>query len=402
MGGKSVRFRGARGDTLEALLELPVGPPVGCALFIHCFECGTGSVADSHISRALALEGLAVLRFDLTRPGYIPTVEDVAAAAAWMREKLQAPRLLIGDSLGGPALARALPQVPEAAALVLINAPAGSGPVLKVLGRDAVARGEGELRLGNRRIPLTHAFLADLSEARVAEALGGFEGALLVLHALRDVFVPLAEARKWVAAARRPASLVTLEGADHFLSREEDARFAASMLGAWAARYVAEPVAASRLPSGVVEVHEAGAGRFTQDVHAGGHRLRVDEPRDMGGDDTGPSPYGLLAAALGACTAMTLRLYADQKGWPLERVGVRLSHAKVHAQDCATCAKKEGRVDRIDREVVLEGPLDARQRARLLEIADRCPVHRTLASEVDVRTRLEERAWWEEGIPAGG
>ncbi len=402
MSGRPVTLRGARGHPLEAWLELPVGPPVGCALFAHCFECGTGSVAARHISHALAFEGLAVLRVDFARPDSAPDVEDLVAAAAWLRERLQAPRLLVGDSLGGPALARALPRVPEAVALAALNAPAGSGPVLEVLGPEAAARGEGELRLGTQRMHLSRAFLADLSEARVAEALGGFEGALLVLHAARDVFVPLAEARKWVAAARRPASLVTLEGADHFLSREEDARFAASVLGAWAARYVVGPVAAPRLPPGVVEVREAGTGRFAQDVLTGGHRLRVDEPREMGGEDSGPSPYGLLAAALGACTSMTLRLYAQRQGWPLTGLLVRLRHSKVHARDCATCATKEGRVDRLEREVVLEGPLDAGQRARLLEIADRCPVHRTLESEVDVRTRLGERAWWEEGIPAGG
>lgn len=402
MSGRPVEFQGARGDALEAWLELPVGPPVACALFVHCFECGTGSVAADRISRALAQEGLAVLRFDFTRPAYTPNVEDVVAAAAWLREKLHAPRLLIGDSLGGPALARALPRVPEAVALALLNAPAGGGPVLKLLGPEAAARGEGELRLGQRRVPLSRAFLADLSEARVAEALGRFDGTLLVLHAPRDVFVPLAEARKWVAAARRPASLVALEGADHFLSREEDARFAAGVLGAWAARYVAPEATAPHLPAGVVEVREAGTGRFAQDVLTGAHRLRVDEPRDMGGEDSGPSPYGLLAAALGACTSMTLRLYAQRHGWPLEGVFVRLRHSKVHVQDCASCETKEGRMDRIEREVVLDGPLDGEQRARLLEIADRCPVHRTLESEVDVRTRLGERAWWEEGIPAGG
>lgn len=411
MGAKPVTFRGARGDTLGALLELPVGSPVACALFAHCFGCETGSVAASRIARVLAGQGIAVLRFDFTglggeeepaNPSYAPNVEDLVAAADWMREQLQAPRLLLGSSLAGTAMVSALPGIPEAVALATLNASAGSGPVLKLLGAQG-EKGEGDLHLGVRRMHLSRGFLEAISEARVAEALHGFDGALLVLQAPRDAFVPMAQAQALVAAARRPASLMALPGADHFLSREEDADFASRLLGAWAARYVAEPVSPRPLPPGVVEVREAGTGRFAQDIRSGAHRLRVDEPLDMGGEDSGPSPYGLLAAALGACTSMTLRMYARNKQWPLEKVTLRLRHTKVHAQDCADCETKAGRLDRIDREVLLEGPLTAEQRARLLEIADRCPVHRTLESEVDVRTRLSERPLWEEeGIPAGG
>lgn len=416
-----VTFRGARGEALEASLERPVGSPVACALFVHCLDCGPDARAADPLARALTRQGLAVLRFDLARPRgeegdtATPSVDDVVAAVDWLREHFHGPRVLLGDSLGGLALASVLPRLPEAEALATLNAPAGGERLLKLLGPEAMERGEGTLRLGARRVRLTRGFLEDVSEARVAEALGGFDGALLVLHATRDVFVPLEEARKLAGAARRPASLVTLEGADHFLSREEDARFAAEVLGAWATRYGAGPVAAPPLPQGVVEVREVGTGRFAQEVLTGVHRLRVDEPGELGGDDTGPTPYALLAAALGACSAMTLRVYARRHGLPLERVLVRLRHDKVHAQDCIDCETEEGKVDLISREVVLEGPLSAEERARLLEMADRCPVHRTLEQGLRVRTWEGQRAWWEaegadeegaeatEGsIPAGG
>ncbi len=401
MGTQAVRLHGAEGGTRRALLELPVGPPRGFALFAHGFGGAAESPAPPRLSRALAERGLGVLALDVTEDG-APRVEDLVAAAHWLREHLQAPRLLVGHGLAGTALVRALPRVPEAQALATLNAPAGDGVLRGLLGREAAREGAGTLLLGERRVHLAHAFLEELAEARVAEALEAFEGELLVLHAPLDVLVPLEESRRLLEAAHRPGSFVALQGADHFLRAEEDADFAAGVLGAWAGRYVAGPPAPVRLPPGVVEVREASSGRFAQDVLTGTHRLRVDEPREVGGEDSGPSPYGLLAAALGACTSMTLRLYAEQQGWPLTRVGVRLLHAKVHAQDCAGCARKEGRVDRIEREVVLEGPLSEGQRARLLQIAERCPVHRTLESEVEVHTRLEERAWWEEGIPAGG
>jgi putative redox protein len=283
--------------------------------------------------------------------------------------------------------------MPEVAAVALVNAPAGSTGVLAQLKPEARAAGEGELHFGPGRLRLERGFVEDIADARVAQALGGFAGALLVLHAPEDRYVGLESARRLVTSARRPASLVMLDGADHFLSREADATYAAEVLGPWAAREVA-PVAEHEapLPSGVVEVREAGEGHLAQDIRAGLHHLRADEPLSLGGRDTGPTPYGLLAAALGACTSMTVRLYADRKGWPLERVTVRLSHDKVHAKDCADCETREGKVDRLERVVRLEGPLTDEQRARLLHIADLCPVHRTLGSEVDVRTRMEDSA----------
>ncbi|NMO21506.1 alpha/beta fold hydrolase [Pyxidicoccus fallax] len=401
MGTRAVELRGPNGVPVTAKLELPPGRPAASAVLVSCFACLGESHGTARLCHALVSRGFAVLRLDFTaspthdgtprRPDTVPSVDAVVEAAAWLRGHYPPARLLVGHSLGGTAAAAALPRLPEVAALAVVNAPSGPEPVLERLPSHERELREGDISLGPGRLRLTRGFVRDIDPARVAAALGGFPGAVLALHAPEDRYVSLEHPRRLVAAARRPASLVMLDGADHFLSREVDAGFAADVLGPWAARHVT-PVAEREapLPPGVVEVHEAGEGRFAQDVRVGRHRLRVDEPLGLGGEDTGPTPYGLLSAALGACTAMTLRLYAARKGWPLEHVHVRLSHDKVHAQDCANCESKVGRVDRLARTLKLTGPLTEEQRAKLMDIADRCPVHRTLESEVDVRTELEE------------
>ncbi|MFL5353526.1 bifunctional alpha/beta hydrolase/OsmC family protein [Archangium sp.] len=401
-----VTFQGAGGRRLEARLDLPARKPVAYVLFAHCFTCGGDLFPAKAISEALAGHGLAVLRFDFTEAGGAgPTVhdfsdvEDVLAAVQHLRTTREAPRLLLGHSLGGTAVLHAALEVPEARAVATLGAPFASGDVHGLLApvlKEARARGEARVALGNGALRLSRRFLDALTESPMEELIQGLGRALLVLHGTGDGVVGLGSAQRFYAAAREPKSIVALEGADHLLSRPEDARFAAAVLGAWAGRYVgsgeveAQREAGPELSQGVVEVHEAGEGPFAQDIRVGRHRLRADEPAQYGGGDTGPSPYGLLAAALGACTAMTLRLYANDKGWPLEHVSVRLRHSKVHAEDCSHCETKEGKVDRIDRTVMLEGPLSTEQRQRLVRMADRCPVHRTMESEIDVHTFLEE------------
>jgi len=394
MGTRDVALRGEDGAEVTARLDLPPGRPVASAVLLGCFACLGPSPGPSRLAHALVVRGLAVLRVDFTsapgvgaRPDTVPSVDAVVSAAAWLRERYPPARLLVGHSLGGTAAAAALPRLPEVAALALVNAPVGSAPLRE---RLSAAAGEGEVDFGPGRLCLTRGFLRDIDEAALRQALGAFPGAVLALQALGDRYVAPEHARRWAALSRRPASVMFLEGADHFLSHDADAGFAADILGPWAARQVA-PVREreAALPPGVVEVHEAGEGRFAQDIRVGGHRLRADEPMSVGGEDTGPTPYGLLSAALGACTAMTLRLYAARKGWPLEHVHVRMSHQKVHVKACEECETKDGKMDALRRTVRLEGPLTEAQRARLLAIADRCPVHRTLASDVEVRTDVE-------------
>ncbi|RKG82900.1 bifunctional alpha/beta hydrolase/OsmC family protein [Corallococcus terminator] len=381
-------------------LELPATAPAASAVLVSCFACVGHSPGPERLARALVTRGFAVLRLDFTqgpavgageRPDTVPGVDAVVAASAFLATHAQVPRLLVGHSLGGAAVVAALPRLPEVAAVALVNAPAGADDVRTLLPPAERDRAECSLALGPGRLRLTRDFLTAIEGAAVSKALGAFPGALLVLHAPEDRFVGLDSARRLVTAARRPASLVMLDGADHFLSRPEDAAYAADVLGPWAARHVA-PVREREapLPEGQVEVREAPEGGLAQDIRVGTHWLRADEPLALGGQDSGPTPYGLLAAALGACTSMTVRMYADRQGWPLTRVRVRLDHDRVHAKDCAECESRVGRVDRLERSVRLEGPLTDEQRARLLHIADLCPVHRTLESRVDVRTRRDD------------
>lgn len=327
------------GPDPAARLDLPDGEPVGVALLAHCFTGGAASVAAARLARALVARGIGVLRLDLTGPGdrSADGVADLVRAADGLRARYGAPRLLVGHSLGGAAVVAAAQRIPEVRAVATIGVP--RGPV----GPDAPR---------------------------------------LVLHAPDDDVVPFAEARAIVAAAPR-ASLVALDGADHLLSRPADADRAADLVAAWAAPYLLP--AEDELPGSVV-VTETRRGRFTHRVRSGGLEWAADEPVTSGGDGTGPDPYQLLLSALGACTSMTLRLYAERKGWPLHRTTVTLTHDRLHAADCADCETGTGRVERIVREVHLDGDLDAGQRRRLLEIAERCPVHRTLTGEIVVET----------------
>jgi putative redox protein len=246
------------------------------------------------------------------------------------------------------------------------------------------------VELAGRRFRIRREMIEDLERHPLDERIAALDKALLVMHAPFDEVVGIDNASEIFLAAKHPKSFVSLDGADHLLTRRADAEYVAEVIAGWASRYLPPAPEVESAEPGEVRVEETGFGRFANDVVVGPHVLRADEPRDVGGDDTGPSPYGLLGAALGACTSMTLRMYADRKEWPLERVSVTVRHEKIHAQDCADCETEKGRIDRFDRTLRIEGPLDAEQRRRLAEIADRCPVHRTLHSEVDIRTFVDE------------
>ncbi|HEX7271051.1 MAG TPA: alpha/beta fold hydrolase [Casimicrobiaceae bacterium] len=402
---QAVSFPGAAGNALAARLDLPSGaPPRAYALFAHCFTCSKDTRAATFISGALADAGLAVLRFDFTGLGgsegdfanttFSSNVGDLVAAAAWLRREHSAPALLIGHSLGGAAVLAAAASVPEAVAVATIGAPADPAHVTHLFAGQRAeidARGEAEVELAGRRFRIRREFLEDVAEQKLTTAIAALKRALIVFHSPVDATVGIDNAAAIFLAARHPRSFVSLDDADHLLSRSADGRYVGNVLAAWASRYLAAHAADERAPDGprdIVFVRETGAGKLQQEITVGPHRLLADEPVASGGDDGGPSPYDLLTAALGACTAMTLRLYADRKQIPLERVRVNLRHDKIHAQDCSECETKEGRIDRIERLIELEGDLDDAQRARLLEIADRCPVHQTLHSEVLIPTRL--------------
>ena len=374
MPTESIRFAGPRGE-LAARLDTPVGQPRAYALFAHCFTCSKESKAAAYVSQALAGCGIATLRFDFSGLEFTSNIDDLVAAAEWLRENRAAPQVLVGHSLGGAAVLVAAGKIPEARAVATIGAPFEPAHVTRLL-KDSPMK-------------VNKAFLEDLERQNPAETIGALRKPLLVFHSPRDAIVDIENASKIFLAAKHPKSFVSLDRADHLLNQRADAQYAATVLAAWASRYLDAPPEAetAELVPGV-RVAEAGEGRFAQLVQMGRHRLRADEPAAVGGDDSGPSPYDLLVAALGACTSMTVRMYAEQKKWPLRRVSVELKHDKVHAADCAECETREGRIDKIERVVTLEGDLDDAQRQRLLEIANKCPVHRTLHSEVWVPTRL--------------
>jgi putative redox protein len=399
---RPVSFPGAFGTTLAARLDLPAGAPLAYALFAHCFTCSKESKAAATISQALAERGIAVLRFDFTGLGgsegdfantnFSSNVDDLVAAADFLRREYQAPKLLVGHSLGGTAVLAAAPRVAEALAVATLGSPFEPEHVLGLI-HESVGKiereGEAQVDLAGRSFRVKKQFIDDIRARKIGGAVAQLGKALLVMHSPRDAIVDIDNASKIFLAARHPKSFVSLDPADHLLLRREDAVYAAQLLAAWALRYLPAPEALATAQPGKVLVRETREGKFTNDIFVGKHMLRADEPVAVGGMDTGPGPYDLLAAAVGACTSMTLRAYADLKGIPLERVSVELKHDKIHAADCAECETREGKIDRIDRSITLEGNLDAQQRARLLEIADKCPVHRTLHSEVLIKTALE-------------
>lgn len=403
---RRVTFPGADGQELAASLTVPDGIPRAWALFAHCFTCGKDSLAAARIAGALAGRGVAVLRFDFTGLGasegdfanthFTSNVEDLVAAADWLAEAHEGPALLVGHSLGGTAVLAAAERIPAARAVVTLGAPADPAHVLRQLG-DAVPaierEGSAEVDLGGRPFRIRRSFLEDVRDQRLEERVGRLRRALLVLHAPGDPVVSVDEASRIFRAAKHPKSFVSLDDADHLLTRRADAEYVADVIAAWAARYVSEGAApAPERPTvrkGELRVEE-GDRKFLRRLYADDHSWLADEPEALGGSNRGPDPYELLLAALGACTSMTARMYANRKRWPLDDVVVELSHRREHAEDCEACDEAERRVEVLARRIRLVGDLDAEQRARLLEIADRCPVHRTLEGELQIRTEATD------------
>jgi uncharacterized OsmC-like protein/pimeloyl-ACP methyl ester carboxylesterase len=397
---KKLEFPGSQGALLAARLDLPATEPHAYALFAHCFTCSKDVVAAARIARALTECGIAVLRFDFTGLGrsggdfsnthFSSNIADLGRAADHLREHFAAPSILIGHSLGGAAVLAAAHLIPEVRAVATIGAPADPQHVVGLFDKHRARieqDGDAEVVLAGRTFRVRRELLEDLAAQPQAARIAHLGAALLVLHSPTDELVGVDNARRIFETARHPKSFVALDGADHLLTDPDDATFVAAVLAPWAARYLPEPAepAPDAGHEGHVVVSGKGPSRLAQHITAGPHHLVADEPAPAG-DDTGPTPYDLLLAALGACTAMTIRLYAQRKQWPLADVTVSLRHSRIHAEECASCETQAGLLDRIERIIQLDGDLDDDQRKRLLEIADRCPVHRTLQSEILIDT----------------
>lgn len=401
-----LEFKNARGERLAGRLDLPAGErPRAYAIFAHCFTCTKNFNAILNINRSLVKEGIAVLRFDFTGIGesegdfsetsFGTNVNDLVAASDFLSSAYGPPKLLIGHSLGGAAVLQAARRIPSCAAVATIGAPADLSHLRRILrpsGVTGAGNGQTEITLHGRTFRIGEQFVEELRDDKMESAIRHLDKALMIFHSPSDEVVAVENAWRIFGAAGYPKSFVSLEGADHLLTKREDSLYVGSVLASWSARYLG--LTLERQISGGVRdnrvVAKTGKKGYQTEIFAGRHRLVADEPIPLGGADTGPNPYDLLVGALGACTSMTLRMYADRKNWPLEGITVRLRHEKIYAEDCRQCETTNGKVDAIDREIELEGVLDQDQMRRLLEIADRCPVHRTLHSEVQVTTHLKE------------
>ena len=398
-------FPGHSGDLLAARLDIPAGPIRATALFAHCFTCSKDILAAKRIASELARVGIAVLRFDFTGLGsskgefantnFSSNVQDLVFAADYLRQNYEAPSLLIGHSLGGAAVLSVAADIPEVKGVVTIGAPSDAEHVLHNFSADIDAieqHGKAEVSLAGRPFTIQKQFVDDVRSSKLVDRIAAMKSPLLVLHSPIDQTVGIENAGEIFGAARHPKSFVSLDQADHLLSHSEDAAYAASVIAGWADRYL--PADTPRTDEAIesVRVTETREGKFQQTVLAGKHRLFADEPESYGGLDSGPSPYDYLSIALGACTGMTLRMYADRKGLDLGRISVEVSHAKIHSRDCVECdhARQESntRIDRFSRVITIEGGAPEGLEDKILEIADKCPVHRTLEASSVVATEI--------------
>ncbi len=403
MQNLNVTFENRNGEMLSGILDLPTEEPVAYALFAHCFTCSKNLRAASNIARALNDERIAVLRFDFTGLGqsegefadtnFSSNVDDLLAAIDFLDRKHGDVSILIGHSLGGTAVLQAARQVDTAVAVATIGSPAEPAHVAKMFAGQENSlreRGEAQVDLGGRPFLVKQQFIDDLDKHDVQGTIGKLRKALLIMHAPLDSIVEIDNASALFVAAKHPKSFVSLDNADHLLSNDDDSRYAGQVLAAWASRYLphADHGEPFRVAAGEVVARTYTDG-FKTDVRAGRHTLVADEPRSVGGTNAGPSPYDLLSASLATCTSMTLHMYAAHKKLDLESVTVRVKHGKIHAVDCEDCESDSGRIDEFQRSISLQGDLSDQQRQRILEIADRCPVHRTLEGEIKVRSKLD-------------
>jgi len=397
-----IGFKGRGGQELAARLDRPKGPVVAYALFAHCFTCSKDVLAVSRIAKNLAEHGIATLRFDFTGLGrsegdfanetFSSNVEDLVAAADYLRANLEAPKILIGHSLGGAAVLAAAGRIESAKAVATIGAPADPAHVAHLFEKriaDIEANESATVTLMGRSFTVKKSFLDDIAQQKQEERIASLRKALLVMHSPVDTVVGIENAAAIFKAAKHPKSFVSLDDADHLMTKPEDAVYAADVLAAWAGRWAGRKtpeMPEGDIKEGLVVVAESPGFKFRQSIAAGSHPLTADEPKSVGGDDSGPTPYDLLLAGLGACTSMTIRMYAERKGIALEQVRVELRHDKVHVADCEECERGASKMDRITRRIFLAGDLNRQQREKILEIADKCPVHRTLHSKVLVDT----------------
>lgn len=400
MADRKYDFVATAGHKLAGTISMPVGKPRATAIFAHCFTCTRASLAATRISRALADRGIAVLRFDFTglgesegdfaQAGFARSVDDLLAAANFLGETIAPPALLIGHSLGGAAALVAASRMDSLKALVTLGAPSDAVNILKSIKGDLAAierDGEGDVTIAGRPFRIRAAFLAEAREASVVKAVAALRIPVLFAHAPHDAIVSIDHAAILFQAAKHPKSFLSLENADHLLTQPADSAWAADIISAWTARHL--PIALSETldVDTSVRVVSAQPG-FAVEVTARQHRWRADEPPAIGGSDTGPTPYDLLLGALGACTAMTMRMVATRENINVDSIAIALGHDRNHARDCDHCSEPSARIEAIQRRIKIVGEMSEAQRQRLTDVASKCPVHRTLTGTVHIHDTI--------------
>lgn len=402
MKSSKITFTNAQGKSLSGRLDLPLEQePHNFAIFAHCFTCTKDFSAVRNVSKALASEGFGVLRFDFTGLGdsdgdfadtnFSSNVEDLVQAAAFLKKEYKAPSLLVGHSLGGAAAIFAASEIPSIQALATIGAPSNPVHVKKQFSShiDTIEKdGQANVELAGRDFIFKKQFFDDLEQQSCEAAASKLEGkALLILHSPQDATVSIKNAEEIYHAAKHPKSFVTLDGSEHLLIDKKNAAYVGKVISGWAARYIDVPLEEAIKSNHQVVASLDNEDGFTTLLKLGNHYMKADEPVRVGGNDYGPTPYELLAGSLSACTAMTIQMYAKRKGWLIENVEVHTSYSKNYAEDCENCDGESNKIDTFNREIKLIADLDEKQRARILQIANKCPVHKTLLSQTQVLTK---------------
>ena len=403
MSSEKVTFKNKEGFELHGKLELPMDQaPHNFVIFAHCFTCNKNFFAVKNISDALTDRGFGVLRFDFTGLGesegefsdsnFSGNVEDLLCAEEFLRTNYKSPTLLIGHSLGGPAVYFAAQSLPKVKAVATLGAPSSITHVRHLIKdnlEEINKNGKALVNIGGRSFSIKKQFIEDLEKKELKEILPKLKKSILILHSPQDSIVEIKNAEELYLAAKHPKSFVTLEGADHLLSNKKDSQYAGNIIGSWATRYLEIPILEDiESKHEVVAVLEESG--FTTRIKAGNHHFVADEPVSAGGNDFGPDPYQLLAAGLAACTSMTIQMYARRKKWNLQTVETHINHSKSYIEDCANCESPTAKIDTFEREIVLTGNLDEKQKQRILQIADKCPVHKTLHAQVQIITTLKK------------
>lgn len=396
-----VDFKNKNGEDLVGFLELPLNQtPHNFVLFAHCFTCNKNFLAVKNISNALASKGFGILRFDFTGLGesegefensnFSGNVEDLIAAADYLRLEHKAPSLLVGHSLGGAATYFAASEISEVKAVATIGTPSTLSHVTHLLEaqlEEIKEKGMASVNIGGRSFNIKRQFLEDLETKTLTSLIPELNKSLLILHSPQDNIVEIKNAEEIYKAAKHPKSFISLDGADHLLSARTDSRYVGELIGSWAYRYLDIPEIPQPLSQHEV-VAQLGEEGYATYIKAGNHNFLSDEPVSVGGSNFGPSPYDYLSAALASCTSMTIQMYTRRKKWPLQVVETHVNHSKTHAEDCENCENSSAKIDTFERQILLKGDLDEKQKKRIMQIADKCPVHKTLKERVKIITTL--------------